>query len=112
MLKALVLTILIELAALFLLNKFWLKNRIKQEKIFVAGVLASSITLPFLWLILPLFLKGELFMPVGEMLVTVAEAVLYSLMLKMKPYEALVASAICNAASYFIGGFVLYNMGV
>lgn len=115
---ALLLTIIIETLALWLLLRFVFKKE-KQaknnKKIIFTGVIASFTTLPYIWFVFPQFsfyvklilgfLRG---MPladivIGEILVVFIESYIISRLLKIKYKKALLISLIINALSFAMG---------
>jgi len=76
-------------------------------KIIVAAFLASLLTLPYLWFVLPPFVDARYYLWIGEGLVGLTEAVLYTLLLGIRIDKTLLISLSANAASYFLGRFLL-----
>jgi len=104
-LKALVLTVTIETAVLFVLFKFIFKSiAIRNYILVLTGIFASSATLPYLWFIVPVFIHSKIwYHVVGESSVTLVESVIIMVMLRIKYSMALVVSIACNMTSYVIG---------
>ncbi|MBA4336874.1 hypothetical protein C0416_03850 [bacterium] len=110
-LKALSLTIGLECFMAVLLKKFF-GGRLKLSSVsyirligFVA--VASALTLPYAWFILPAFFSGLTYILIAEVSVTLVEAVFYGFALKL-PYKIPIWSAItlsvaANAFSYLVG---------
>jgi hypothetical protein len=73
----------------------------------LAGVLPSAMSLPYLWFVLPHFVNGPAYIPLGEGLVVLVEAPVLAALLDWRPARALVASLLCNAGSYFLGPWLL-----
>lgn len=99
--SAYALTVAIEAVALFLM----LRKERKTSEIAINAAIASSLTLPFVW-----FVFGGLELPwiariaMAEGFAVLAEAGFYKLAFKgMTTGRALLASFICNAASFAIG---------
>jgi hypothetical protein len=95
------LTVCIEATALFLL----LRDRYGAGLIARNAVLASTLTLPFVWFACPaLGLGWGLQTAAAETFAVAMEAGIYFLAFSgMKPKEALLTSALCNWASFIIG---------
>jgi len=110
-LRALFFTVVIETAGLFLITRKLFnidKSLTPNSQILFSGFVASFSTLPYLWFILPWAIRDRLiFGVVGEIAVTLIEAVIYCFVLQLKPKHAIMASVLCNLASYAFG-FVLY----
>lgn len=104
-LKALLLTISIETAVLFVLFKvFFKKIEISNLSLFLTGMITTFSTLPYLWFIFPYFIHSKIWYHVfGEMFVTVVESIIIMAMLRIKYSMALLVSFICNVTSYGIG---------
>jgi hypothetical protein len=108
--KALLLTILIETIVLFLLFKtVYRRCQIKNRLLLIAGVVLSCATLPYVWFVLPVFIKPTLiYVLISESSVILIESVFMYLLLKIDYKKAILVSTICNAASFLIG--VAINM--
>lgn len=106
---SLILTVVIETLVLFVLLRFLFKirsSRISNKKIIFTGLVASGLTLPYLWFIFPRFLNATYYIYPGEILVILAEMFLIKYLLEIKYWKAILISIIANVAS-FILGFVL-----
>jgi len=123
------LTIAIETTTIFLM----LRHRYPAALIARNAIIASSLTLPFVWFVFPFFNPGSwvsgLFLPFGqisrnlfdssigswvlqtmlaEIFAVVAEAVLYQrLFAQISWKDALVASLVCNGISFSFGIILL-----
>lgn len=104
-LKALLLTITIETAVLFLLFKVVFKPLTTSNwLLLLTGILATFATLPYLWFILPLFIHAKLwYIIVCEGLAISLESVIIFGLLKINYPKALLVSVICNTTSYLVG---------
>lgn len=102
-------TILIETIVLVLLVEiFWQQDKIKFWKLIVTGILASTITLPILWFLLPYFFSNyTTYVIFWEALVTALEVVIIKYTLKINWRKALILSVACNAISFVLGLFIL-----
>lgn len=100
-------TIFIEVIILFLFIWFVYRMRnIKKTRIIFIGALASIITLPYLWFVLPVYIK-EYLLP-GELVIVVIEAALYTLLLDIKPLKAFIVSTVANLFSFVYGLMFIY----
>jgi hypothetical protein len=72
-------------------------------RVVAAGILASTLTLPYLWFILPRFVNGPWFVVLGESLVVLVEAAVLALVLPASTRRALALSLICNVTSWLAG---------
>lgn len=98
------LTILIETIILFLMAKlFRKKDQIPNRRLFLIWVLASTITLPLLRFVVPLFIGyGVKYIIIWELLVTFIEVFILKYWLKISRWKAILASIICNLCSFLI----------
>ena len=77
------------------------------SKIALVGIVASGLTLPYLWFVLPSFISNStLYLISGEVSVFLIETLIYIWLLNLKSGQALAVSLIANAASLLLG-FVL-----
>jgi hypothetical protein len=104
-LEALALTIFIETIVMFILVKVFFTNfQIKTGLIILAGITASFATLPYLWFILPIFIKSGLYFKiVSESSAVVLESFILLGILRVGYKNALIISFVCNMTSFVIG---------
>lgn len=103
-LLAWLLTLVIEVPILFILVKFVFKIKtIKNLDLLTAGVIATTLTIPYLWFVLPAFFNARYYVYLGEGMVTIVEAIIYSLLLRIDVIRALIISIVANMASYYLG---------
>ena len=97
-------TIILETIMLFFICKiFYKKDNIKSRKILLTGLVASSVTLPILWFILPTILNNYLLYAIfGEIFVTAVEVIIIKYLLKISRKKAIIASVCCNLFSVLI----------
>lgn len=95
------LTVSIEVAVLFLL----LRKDYGAGLIARNAVIASSLTLPLVWFAFPaLHLEWGMQTALAEAFAAFAEAGIYAIAFKgIKPKDAILASVLCNWASFIIG---------
>ncbi len=100
-----ILTVLIETIILFAIAKlFRKKDKISSWRLLLIWILASTITLPLLRFVLPLFIKdGVEYIVIWELLVMLIEIFIIKYWLKVSRWKAILASIICNLCSYLIG---------
>jgi hypothetical protein len=104
---ALCLTCLIEVPLLIVLIRLFLKKTdLTLTWITGTGFLASMLTLPYLWFVLPSFIDSTWYLLIGEIGVIFGEAVLYYFLLKIQLRAALFLSLITNFSSFIIGLFL------
>ncbi|BFT94678.1 hypothetical protein MNSC_06860 [Minisyncoccus archaeophilus] len=104
-LLSLILTLVIEIPViLFLVRYLYQDKRIGILKIVSGGVIASCLTLPYLWFIFPYYIRdwNTLFL-IGESVIVCIEAIIYINYLEIKPLKAFTLSLIANAISVVIG---------
>jgi hypothetical protein len=102
---ALLLTWFIEIIAAIILIKYLFKSReIKIARIVFVGLIASGLTLPYLWFILPSYISNRLlYTLVGEISIILVEAIIYYYFLKLRLPLSFVVSFVANLASFFLG---------
>jgi hypothetical protein len=103
-LLVLVTTWAIEIPILIILIRFVFQDKtLSLIRIIGIGALCTALTLPYLWLILPPYVDAAYYVPIGEMLVFLVEAVILNRLLGLKPTVALVCSFLMNMASFLLG---------
>lgn len=107
-LRALLCTLAVEVPIVFLLLKYVYQLEMQVTKIIFTGIVASTLTLPYLWFVLPAFIfDWTLFSCIGETAVIVVEAIIYKEFLNLTITQALVVSLVSNGASIIFGLLVL-----
>ena len=103
-LLALLLTLIVEVPIVFILINYFYKYKKETSDTIFVGILASTLTLPYLWFVLPSFILNRgIYEVLGEILVILTEALIYCKLLKLKPVDALFVSLIANIASIALG---------
>ena len=102
---SLLLTLIVEIPVVVLLARYFFKNKeIKISKIVFTGFIASTLTLPYFWLILPIYISNRsLYIIIGEVIIIFIEAIIYNQFLKLNLPKAFVVSLIANIASILLG---------
>ena len=102
-LSALFLTLITEVPVVFLLARYLYKIHDTGNIIF-AGLITSTLTLPYFWFILPYFISDRmLYIFVGESFIILIEAFIYYRILKLKFSQALIVSFFANLSSILVG---------
>lgn len=98
------LAVILETLILFFIAKlFWKENQILNKKLFLFWIIPTTITLPFLWFVLPLLLwDWLLYIVVWEILVAIAEAIMIKYWLNISREKAIIASIMCNLFSFLV----------
>ena len=98
-------TILIETIVLFAIAKLFRKNdQISNWRLILIWILASTITLPLLRFVLPLFITDKVgYTIIWELSVTLIEIFIIKYWLKISRTKAIIASIVCNLCSYLLG---------
>lgn len=97
-------TWLVEVPLLFLLVRYIIKaNDLSVARIVGTGLLATALTLPYLWFVLPPYVNAAYYPLIGEAMVIAVEAVVFFLLLRVKPATAVFLSLVVNASSFAIG---------
>ena len=105
-LLSLLLTLLVEIPIVFILVRYVFERKKKKtDTIFLLTVelIASTLTLPYLWFVLHPYIDARLYVIWGEFWVFVAEAFIYWRLLKIKLWKACILSLAANISSYWIG---------
>jgi len=98
----------IEIPVLFVLVRYAFRNRaLAARRIVFAGALCTALTLPYLWFVIPPYVDAAYYPLIGESLVVVVEAVILNRLLGLKWPVAGACSLVMNAASFFLGLFLL-----
>lgn len=100
---ALIVTLLIEVLLLYLLAKYVFKIYKKPIAIILIGILASALTLPYLWFLLSPSMNFYL----AELSVVIIEAIIYMLLLGIRLWKAFLLALLLNIASV-VAGLLLF----
>jgi hypothetical protein len=111
-LQALLITVLLECFIAVLLKKFFWRrlriNSVSYIRLLIFVALASALTLPYAWFILPAFVKsGITYILAAEIFVALVEGAFYWFTLKLRISSAIILSIAANAFSYIVGGKLL-----
>jgi len=99
---------LIEILILLIFARIFWRDRPSWRKIIATGFIATGLTLPYLWFVLPPYLDMGYYPLTGELIVIVLEAAVYMAVLEMRPLPAAAVSVLANAAS-FAAGLLLFR---
>lgn len=109
-LKALATTISIECLIAYIVLTFSNLKQIKQfgtYTILLVCVLATLTTLPYLWFVLPAFIKTSvLYHILGETMVVIIEFCIYALFLKSYYKQLFILAFVANLGSYLLGLYI------
>ncbi|MFN7161055.1 MAG: hypothetical protein ACK4NC_05645 [Candidatus Gracilibacteria bacterium] len=107
-LHALIVTISVETLTLLLLLRFVLKHHeVKTGNGIIAGFIASALTLPYFWFILPAFITDFLtYAIIGEICIWLIEGFFYYAFLRIPLWKCILLSLLCNAASIGAGEMI------
>ena len=95
--------IILEILVLFYIAKLFRKeNQISNKRLFLFWIIPTTVTLPLLWFVLPLFIDWPLYIIVWELLVTAIEAIIIKYWLKISRWRAIITSIFCNLFSFFV----------
>lgn len=102
---SLLLTLIVEIPVAVLLVKYFLRGKeIKISKIVFTGFIASALTLPYFWFVLPTYISSRsLYIFIGEVLIIFIETIIYNQFLELKLSKAIIVSLAANVASIFLG---------
>ena len=107
---SLFLTILIETIVVILLTKYFINiKKFKLGKVIFASCLASALTLPYLWFILPAYINNFIYyVYIGEILVFLIESLIYNKVLETNWKNSLLISFIANFTSFLLGAIFFF----
>jgi hypothetical protein len=84
------------------------REQLPNLKLLLTCLVASTLTLPILWFVMPLVIHDYgWYILLGELLVVIVEAIIYFLILKKDLVISLLISLICNLFSIIIGSLIL-----
>jgi len=105
-------TLFIEIIIIYILIKCFCGDdgaKISNSLLFFTGFLSSFATLPYLWFIVPLFIKTRIqYILFGESFVILLESLIIFFLLRVNLKKSLSISLICNILS-FVMGLILLN---
>ena len=106
---SLLLTLITEVPVTVLLVKSFFKQKeIKNSKVIFAGFIASALTLPYFWFVLPFYISNRsAYIFIGEGVIVLVEALIYYQFLRLKFPRAFIVSFIANVASVILGLIIL-----
>jgi len=101
-------TEIIEVPIVIILIKyiFRLKN-LKLTQVIIVAFLATFVTIPYLWFVLPSYIDGQYYIYIGEFLVFVFESLIYYYLLRTKLHISFAISFIANLTSCLIGPYLI-----
>jgi len=104
---ALIFTIAIETITLLALIRLVLKvsaREIHADRIIGVGILASALTLPYVWFVIPNCIPSRFwFVVTAELFALIIETIIYRKLLEFRWFMALTLSLVCNVLSFCIG---------
>lgn len=107
-LLALVTTWVIEVPILVVLIRILFRQEdLSLARIVGVGMLCTTLTLPYLWFVLPPYVDAAYYPVIGEVFVVAIEALVLNRLLGLTPGRAAACSLIANAASYVLGLLLL-----
>jgi len=102
------LTLIIEIPIVFIFVKVIYKlKELSNLKVLIVGLIASTLTLPYLWFVLSPYINARYYILTGELIVVIVEALIYNQLLNIKLNKALAISFIANFFSYGLGLIIL-----
>ncbi len=107
-LLSLIITWTIEVPVLLVLVRLVFRERaISPARILCTGLLCSALSLPYLWFVLPPYVDAAYYPVAGELLAMAIEAVMINQVLGLDVKRSLACSVLMNAASFFLGRYLL-----
>lgn len=108
-LSSLILTILVKTSCLWILTKTSSKVSTSTKRVLLTWLVASWITLPIIWYILPIFITNELWHIIGWwLIVLLIETIIIRYILKTSWWKTVLFCFICNFSLLFLW-FVIIN---
>lgn len=102
-LNSLFITLIIEVPIVFFLA-YYIYRKTEKFNIILSGIIASTLTLPYFWFILPSYISNRsFFIIIGELVIILVEAFIYHKFLKLKFMQAFFVSLIANIVSMSMG---------
>lgn len=104
-LLSLAITLIIEILMLLIFTKFFVKQRnINYSRVIFVGGIASLLTLPYLWFILPIFISNSIYyILIGELGIILIEALIYNQLLNFNIKTSILSSLTANLISFLFG---------
>jgi len=107
-------TIIIETIILFIIVRKLFKinqRKISNSILLFLGVFCSFSTIPYLWFVLPFFIRNYIYyIIIGELLVLLVESLIYYFVLKIGYKKSFIISLLCNLASFLIGSLIIWRI--
>jgi len=108
---ALLITSVVETITLMALIRFVFKvsaREIRADRIIGVGILASALTLPYVWFVIPNCIPSRFwFVVIAELFALTIETIIYRKLLEFRWIMALTLSLVCNVLS-FCSGLILF----
>jgi ABC-type glycerol-3-phosphate transport system permease component len=110
---ALAFTSLIEVPLVYVLVRFVFKLRkIKVRKILLVALMASVLTLPYVWFVIPNYVDARNSLLVSEIVIVLIEALIFNQLLGIKIGKSFVISLFANVISFFCGLQIVKLIGI
>ena len=111
-LQSLLFTVLVETVFLFVSVRFVFKikrSSVNNKMIVLGWIICSSVTLPYVWFIMPVFIKNyQLFIIIAEVFAVIAESIIIFFLLRVPLKKSFLISLICNVASFVLGELIKF----
>jgi len=106
-LLALLFTVFIETAVLFIITRLVLKlspKKIPSNLLLFTGLICSFATLPYVWFIFPMFFRQRIaYIIFAEAFAVLLESAIIYYLLKLSFKKSFAISLVCNATSFLLG---------
>jgi hypothetical protein len=100
-------TLALEVPVVYLFVRFLCNKKLQSLRVILVAILASVLTLPYLWFILPPFVDARLYLWYGEAFVILVEACLFLWLLGVRVWFALLLALCANLFSFFVGPYLI-----
>lgn len=107
-LSSLLTTYLVEIPLLILFIKFIFKTKeISMFRLTMIGIIASGLTLPYLWFLFPYLINGRNMILWGELFAVLVETIVYKTTIQISTKKSFTLSSVLNIASFFLGKIIV-----
>ncbi|MDR2411728.1 MAG: hypothetical protein LBD88_04095 [Candidatus Peribacteria bacterium] len=100
---SLLITLAVEIPVAVILVKYFFKEKIKLLRVIGISILATTLTIPYLWFIFNAYFDFRMMAICGEIFVFIVEFILYWKLLPINLNRALFVSFVANVVSIIVG---------
>jgi hypothetical protein len=100
---SLLITLIVEVPVAIILIKYFFKEKIKLLRVIGISILATALTIPYLWFIFNAYFNFRTMAICGEIFVFIIELIIYWKLLPINFKKALFISFVANIVSIIVG---------